>query len=87
MQDQKTVPQKGTPKNTVGSMQAGIFFGYVGLVEGIVSRMKKELPEQPTVIATGGLAASIATATRCIDRVEPFLTLNGLRILYERNRN
>ena len=68
-------------------MQAGIFFGYVGLVEGIVSRMKKELSEQPTVIATGGLAASIATATHCIDRVEPFLTLDGLRILYDRNRN
>ncbi len=74
-------------KNTVSSMQAGIFFGYVGLVEGIVSRMKKELTETPKVIATGGLAAPISEATSCIDQVEPFLTLEGLRILYERNRN
>ncbi len=80
-------PDQIVAKNTVSSMQAGIFFGYVGLVEGIVSRMKKELPEQPMVIATGGLATSISTATRCIDKVEPFLTLDGLRILYDRNRN
>lgn len=74
-------------KNTVNSMQAGIFFGYVGLVEGIVGRMKKELSERPKVIATGGLAAPISAATSCIDQVEPFLTLEGLRLLYERNRN
>ena len=74
-------------KNTVNSMHAGIFYGYVGLVEGIVSRMKKELSEAPKVIATGGLAAPISAATGCIDQVEPFLTLEGLRILYERNRN
>lgn len=80
-------PEQIIAKNTVNSMQAGIFFGYVGLVEGIVSRMIKELPERPKVIATGGLAASISAATSCIDRVEPFLTLEGLRILYERNRN
>lgn len=80
-------PDQIVAKNTVSSMQAGIFFGYVGLVEGIVSRMKKELPEQPTVIATGGLATAISAETRCIDRVEPFLTLDGLRILYDRNRN
>ncbi len=78
-------PDHVIAKNTVNSMQAGIFFGYVGLVEGIVGRMKKELSETTTVIATGGLAAPIATATDCIDRVEPFLTLEGLRILYERN--
>jgi len=74
-------------KNTINSMQAGIFFGYVGLVEGIVSRMKEELSDIPKVIATGGLAAPISAATSCIDQVEPFLTLDGLRILYERNRN
>ena len=73
-------------KNTVSSMQSGIFFGYVGLVEGIVGRMKKELSETPKVIATGGLAGPIAAATDCIDQVEPFLTLEGLRILYQRNR-
>ena len=80
-------PDQVIAKNTVNSMQSGIFFGYVGLVEGIVSRMKKELLERPKVIATGGLAAPISAATNCIDQVEPFLTLEGLRILYERNRN
>ncbi|RLB78006.1 MAG: type III pantothenate kinase [Deltaproteobacteria bacterium] len=80
-------PDQIIAKNTVNSMQAGIFFGYVGLVEGIVKRMKKELAETPKVIATGGLAAPISAATHCIDQVEPFLTLEGLQILYERNRN
>lgn len=80
-------PPQIVAKNTVNSMQSGIFFGYVGLVEGIVSRMKKELAETPKVVATGGLAAPIAEATDSIDLVEPFLTLEGLRILYQRNRS
>lgn len=79
-------PGRIVAKDTVSSMQAGIFFGYVGLVEGIVSRMKNELEQAPTVIATGGLAGPVAGATDCIDRVEPMLTLEGLRLLYERNR-
>lgn len=80
-------PTQIVAKNTVQSMQAGIFYGYVGLVEGIVRRMKQEMSEAPQVIATGGLAAPIAAATDCIDRVEPYLTLEGLRIIYERNRS
>ncbi len=79
-------PPQIIAKNTVNSMQAGIFFGYVGLVEGIVSRMKADMPDRPKVVATGGLAAPIAAATEAIDLVEPFLTLEGLRILYQRNR-
>ncbi|HLO25004.1 MAG TPA: type III pantothenate kinase, partial [Geobacteraceae bacterium] len=73
-------------KNTVNSMQAGIFFGYVGLVDGIVARMKAESKEKPKVIATGGLAGLIAPETKTIEAVEEFLTLEGLKILYERNR-
>jgi len=80
-------PPQIIAKNTVNSMQAGIFYGYVGLVEGIVSRMKKELGKEVKVIATGGLAGPIAAATDCVDQVEPLLTLEGLRILYQRNRS
>ena len=79
-------PPQIIAKNTVNSMQSGIFYGYVGLVEGIVSRMKKELGKGVKVIATGGLAGPIAAATDSIDQVEPLLTLEGLRILYQRNR-
>lgn len=73
-------------KNTVSSMQSGTLFGYVGQVEGIVERMKKELKGNPKVIATGGLASLIAAETGCINVVEPLLTLKGLRLLYEKNR-
>lgn len=73
-------------KNTVNSMQSGIYFGYVGLVDGIVTRMKAESRETPKVVATGGLAGLIAPEAKCIDVVDEYLTLEGLRILYERNR-
>jgi type III pantothenate kinase len=73
-------------KNTINSMQAGIYFGYVGLVDGIVNRIKTESKDQSRVIATGGLAKLIAPESHTIDEVDDFLTLDGLRILYERNR-
>jgi type III pantothenate kinase len=74
-------------KNTVNSMQAGIFYGYVGLVDEIVGRMKRESRENPKVIATGGLAALVAAEAKSIEAVEEYLTLEGLRILYQRNRD
>lgn len=80
-------PAQVIAKTTVSSMQSGIFFGYVGLVDGIVVRMKNELREQPLVVATGGLAPLIAESSRTIDEVAPDLTLEGLRIIHNRNRS
>jgi len=79
-------PKKVICRNTVRSMQSGIMYGYVGLMEGIVSRMKKELGWEAYVVATGGFANSMAAESKAIDVVEPFLTLDGLRILYEKNK-
>lgn len=73
-------------KNTIASMNAGIVFGYAGLVEGIISRMKREVGADLKVIATGGLAPLIASECSVIDVVDDFLTLKGLRIIFERNR-
>jgi type III pantothenate kinase len=78
-------PKKVIGTSTVVSMQSGLFYGYVGLVEGIISRMKKEMGEDSQVVATGGQAALIAQGTKVINHLEPDLILEGLRIIYERN--
>lgn len=81
-----TTPEQVVGKNTISAMQAGIVYGYVGQVEGIVARMKKTSKEQPTVIATGGLSSLIASETTIIDHVDPLLTLKGLHLIYKRNQ-
>lgn len=78
-------PPTAIGKNTVASIQSGLFFGYVGLVEGMAARIEKEMRSSPLVIATGGEAELIAHETDIIKHVEPFLTLEGLRLIYERN--
>ncbi len=80
-------PPRVIGRNTVNSMQAGIVFGYVGLVDGMVERIREELGEDPAVLATGGLARLIGRDSKTIERIEEDLTLEGLRILYERNRD
>ncbi len=73
-------------RNTVHSMQSGLLFGYVGLVEGMVTRFKAELGAGTKVIGTGGLAPLIASETKVIDIIAPWLTLDGLRMIYELNQ-
>jgi type III pantothenate kinase len=79
-------PRSILAKNTIASMNAGIVFGYAGLVEGIVARMKQEAKKNLKVVATGGLATLIASECAAIDEVDDFLTLKGLKIIFERNR-
>ncbi|MGH7279525.1 MAG: type III pantothenate kinase [Candidatus Rokuibacteriota bacterium] len=79
-------PKEAIGRNTVTNIQSGIVYGYAGLVEGIVERIKAEMAGRPKVIATGGLAPLIAGVARCIDTVNGDLTLEGLRLIYERSR-
>lgn len=81
-----TRPEHVVGKNTVSAMQAGILYGYVGQVEGLVNRMKAESKKVPTVIATGGLAPLISKETDMIDFVDEYLTLKGLKLIHERNQ-
>lgn len=80
-----TFPANAIGRNTVAAMQSGLVLGYVGLVKELVFRLKKELGGNPKVIATGGMAELVSAWTEVIDIVNPRLTLEGIRIIYELN--
>ncbi len=81
-----TKPKTVIGRSTVTAMQAGIIYGFVGQVEEIVRRMRAELGGKPATVATGGWAELIVDECRCFDHLDPMLTLEGLRIIHERNR-
>ena len=82
------IAHPGSPigRNTVNSMQSGIFFGYVELIRGMVRRFKEEIGEEAIVIGTGGYANLLSEEAACFDVIEPDLNLDGLRLVYEANR-
>lgn len=79
-------PERVVGKSTIGSIQSGLYFGYIGLVDGILRRMVEELGPQKAIIATGGLAPLIGRGSELIGVVDDDLTLEGLKLIYERNR-
>lgn len=79
-------PPRAIGRSTVASMQSGLFFGYIGLISNIIEKIKRELGKEVRVISTGGFAAQITPDIKYIDHFEPHLVLEGLRIIYERNR-
>jgi type III pantothenate kinase len=80
-------PAKVIGTNTVGHLQSGLYYGYIGLVDGLLERIFAELGQKPQVIATGGLARMISADSRYIAKIDDLLTIDGLRILFERNRS
>jgi len=79
-------PETVIGTSTVPAMQSGVYWGYVGLIEGLVARIREEFGEAMTVVATGGLAPLFAEATDAIDRLDPDLTMRGLVEIHRRNR-
>ncbi len=79
-------PKRAIGTNTTAAIQSGIIFGYVGLIEGMVARFRRELGEKAKVVATGGWAELIASETPVIDVVNLNLTLIGLRLIYQMNK-
>ena len=73
-------------RTTLTNLQSGMYYGYVGLVKNIVRKIKQELGREAYVVATGGMAVMIAEESRAIDKLDGLLTLKGLRLIYERNR-
>jgi len=79
-------PRNAIGTNTVAAMQSGIIFGYIGLIDGIVTRIQEELGEKATVVATGGYAGIIGKEAKTVDIVNPNLTLIGIKVIHEANR-
>lgn len=79
-------PTRAIGKNTISAMQSGIVFGYIGLIEGLVARISRELGESPHIIATGGLVTPLAEITPIIEDIDPNLTLKGLYFIYQMNK-
>ena len=79
-------PERLVGGNTSGAMQSGIYYGYIGLVDGILARLHEEIPDLRGVVATGGQAELIAEGSKYIREVNPMLTLIGLKLIYDRNR-
>jgi type III pantothenate kinase len=79
-------PPRVLATNTVGSVQSGLYYGYLGLIDGILERLMAELGEKVAVVATGGLASLMGSGSKYIREVDDLLTLDGLRIIYERNQ-